>query len=466
VLALLGCQGHVPAPAGLTSQSGAARVTVAWPARTRLIPRAAESVVVILASSTGATWRQTLNRPASEAFFPTLPAGNLTLRAAAFPQPDGGGTPLATTKMPLEIIADRVATVPLSLASTVVRLEVSPDAVALTVGDTATLTVTARDADNQVVLLSSAQVRWSTSDPAVAMVVDGVVTAVAAGTSTVTVRDTESGVAQPVTITVTPVAAGDHIAYTVASGGAKEIWVMDGDGANPRQLTTFGDTCDELAFSPDGLMIAFIRYTGARCDLYLMNADGSHQRRISQNERFYWGPTFHPNGNSLVAFETFDSDDLITLDLDGGNEKKLTTDQIPDVLPTYLPDGKTIIFNRMINGSYDLYRINADGTGMAPVLSNSSDDWYHAISPDGTRIAYTTGTHIALCDVDGRNNRVFPSAAGVEDKRPTFSPDGTKIAFASNRNGAWQIYAMNVDGTDLRQLTTGPGDHEYPQWGK
>ncbi len=461
---LLGCGSRTAPP-----PAGRAQVTVHWPARTRVVPNAAESLVVAVHGAGDAAWRFVLNRPAdgtpSLLTIDALPVGTLTVTAAAFPAADGQGVAQATGTAPLTITPDTLTHLALTLTSTITRLEVAPTPVTLAAPSSVTLQVSPRDAAGALVLVTPGSLHWESADAQVACVNNGVVSGVAAGTTTVTVREPESGVAQTVPVTVTAVNTG-KIAYTVASGGVKEIWLMNPDGSNPHQLTHFGETCDELSFSPDGSQLAFILAAGTRSDIYLMNADGSNARRISRNDRCYWGPTFHPTGASLVAFETFTSDDIVTLDLDGANEKKLTSDAVPDVLPVYLPDASAIIFDRKAGASYDLYRMNVDGTGLTPLANTSADEWYHAVSPDGAGIAYTCGDNLAMIDTNGSNRRVFPVAAGTQDKRPTFSPDGTQLAFASNRGGAWQIYAMNRDGTNVHQLTTGVGEHEYPQWGR
>jgi TolB protein len=81
----------------------------------------------------------------------------------------------------------------------------------------------------------------------------------------------------------------------------------------------------------------------------------------------------------------------------------------------------TIAFDSNRDGNYEIYVMNADGSGVRQVTTGGGAD-------------------------------------------PAWSPDGTKIAFESDRDGNFEIYVMNSDGSDLRRLTTSPGDDLHPAW--
>jgi Tol biopolymer transport system component/Ca2+-binding RTX toxin-like protein len=103
---------------------------------------------------------------------------------------------------------------------------------------------------------------------------------------------------------------------------------------------------------------------------------------------------------------------------------------------------------------------------------NLPDD-HPSFSPDGTKIVFTTSRfqspgevnnfEIAIMNVDGTDIRRLTTSPGI-DTEPVFSPDGTRIAFASDRSGNLDIYSMKVDGTDLRQLTNNSDNENEPAW--
>ena len=93
---------------------------------------------------------------------------------------------------------------------------------------------------------------------------------------------------------------------------------------------------------------------------------------------------------------------------------------------------------------------------------------FPAWSPDGTKIAFTSGhswssTEIYVMDADGKNVKRLTDSIG-KNTLPAWSPGGDKIAFTSNRYRGWQVYVMNADGTDPRPLTSGGGGSCRPDW--
>jgi len=88
-------------------------------------------------------------------------------------------------------------------------------------------------------------------------------------------------------------------------------------------------------------------------------------------------------------------------------------------------------------------------------------------SPDGTRIAFQSNRdgnyEIYVMDADGSNQTNLTNNP-ADDMFPVWSPDGTKIAFMSNRDGNWEIYVMNADGSNQTNLTNNIGDDMYPMW--
>lgn len=127
----------------------------------------------------------------------------------------------------------------------------------------------------------------------------------------------------------------------------------------------------------------------------------------------------------------------------------------------------------MWQASYDLYRVNSDGTGLTPLTSTPECECYPAWSPDGSKIAFSRrkGGHfvISVMDPDGSNVKdLFEpdlklSIDNVECA-PAWSPDGKHIAFTSSRDGNPEIYVISADGSNLRNLTNHPAVDAFPDW--
>jgi len=119
---------------------------------------------------------------------------------------------------------------------------------------------------------------------------------------------------------------------------------------------------------------------------------------------------------------------------------------------------KWIVFTSNMDGDEDLYRIKLDGTGLDLLMSKSNehDDRYPAPSPDGKLIAYSSEVNgrwdIFIMNPDGTGKKQLTTHP-ADDAYPAWSPDGKFIFFQSNRDGNWEIYRMNSDGSNLKRLT-------------
>ena len=101
--------------------------------------------------------------------------------------------------------------------------------------------------------------------------------------------------------------------------------------------------------------------------------------------------------------------------------------------------------------------MNADGSGTKKLADGGGPAW----SPDGTKIAYSTG-QIHVMNTDGSNQTNLTN--NPADQFPAWSPDSTKIAFCSIRDGDWEIYVINVDGSNQTNLTNNPAHDDAPAW--
>ena len=137
--------------------------------------------------------------------------------------------------------------------------------------------------------------------------------------------------------------------------------------------------------------------------------------------------------------------------------------------PAWSPDGRQIAFGSSRDGGWDIYVINADGSGLRRLTTHSARDDSPAWSPDGRQIAFTSDRdgdfEIHVMNADGSNiRRVTDHPA--EDGDPNWSPDGGRITFTSSRDGNHEIYVINVDGSGTRRVTDfpDPGRAIQPDW--
>jgi Tol biopolymer transport system component len=118
--------------------------------------------------------------------------------------------------------------------------------------------------------------------------------------------------------------------------------------------------------------------------------------------------------------------------------------------------------------NYEVYSMNADGSGAVSLSGNAAADMFPAVAPTGDRIAFTSfrdggNAEIYVMNADGTGQTNLTQSAGI-DSQASWSPDGQRIAFRSDRSGDWEIYVMNSDGSGVENVSQSPGVDDAPAW--
>ena len=271
-----------------------------------------------------------------------------------------------------------------------------------------------------------------------------------------------------------------QITFTSTRDGNPEIYIMDADGENQIRLTRHPEEDKMPSWSPDGKKIAFVSMrNGGRNQIHVMDSNGENIRRITQGA-FDLNPAWSPDGRTIAygGREMGEENRKIHLIApDGTNRRRLAGDiQSWDMAAAWSPDSQRIAFlsSRGIWGN-EIYVMDADGTNQQRLTRDGWDDRHPAWSPDGSKIAFSASggnIFIVVMNTDGSDRKKLPedmlNGVPMANAYPAWSPDGSKIAYSAGKVGqidGWEIHLMNVDGKHLKRLTHPRKGSDYdPDW--
>lgn len=283
--------------------------------------------------------------------------------------------------------------------------------------------------------------------------------------------------------------------------------------SNIRQLT-FGGQNAEAYFSADDKSLIFqSTRDGHHCDqIFTMKIDGSDVRRVSTGQGATTCSFLFPGGDRILYSSThlggpecpprpdfsrgyvwalYPTYDIFTADIDGSNLQQLTDTWGYDAEATIATDGSVIVFTSVRDGDIDIYTMDADGSNVRRLTHELGYDGGAFFSPDGSRIVYRASRHqteeekqdylslleqnlirpgsldIYVMDSDGSNKRQLTDN-GAANFAPYFFPSGERVIFASNvhdpdgRN--FDLYAIDIDGSNLERITFDPDFDSFPMF--
>lgn len=247
-------------------------------------------------------------------------------------------------------------------------------------------------------------------------------------------------------------------------------------GALVSCLTCASEGLTGPELSPDGALLAW----GAPDGIYLQDLQDFGVAKLADVERPGW-LTWAPDGRQLAFAARVGTLQVFQLDVDGGEILQLThaagEQNVESFAPAWSPRGNRIAFHSLDQTGLHLMSVEADG-GEPRLLADweSSDEIYDpglqappVWSPDGNSLLFAAASSAGDLDIfsvaaNGEGLRNLTGAAG-DDWDPAWSPDGELIAFVTDRDGDQEIYLMNPDGGEPRNISQLPTTPESnPAW--
>jgi len=257
------------------------------------------------------------------------------------------------------------------------------------------------------------------------------------------------------------------IIFTSERDGNQEIYIMDSDGSNEKRLTNNKYHDSQPRWSPDGNRIAYrSEWSDDKYDIYLMNADGSNKKKLTTLGNVLGAQNWSADGSQIV-FESLQGDfiGIFIINANGTGQIQLTPNNEDWSTPIWSSDGKIIFKSLWVNGGITYLKMDADGSSKVRLTENEEKKYKNdeVWSSDLSRVA------VSLKKGQGPWKIYIKKADGSGETEITdnyicdlkWSPDGRKIVFVGGND---EIYTVNPDGSDLKQLTNNNAADWDPQW--
>jgi len=194
-----------------------------------------------------------------------------------------------------------------------------------------------------------------------------------------------------------------------------DLYTSNLDGTDLRRLTTSAGYDAEATLSPDGATVVFTSTRDGDLDIYAMNVDGTNVRRLTRTPGYDGGPFFSPDGTKIIYrasrpasaeaaadYAALLAEGLVrpsaleiwVMNADGSDQRRVTGLGGANFAPFFHPDGQRVIFSSNHHNprgrNFDLFMVNLDGTNLVQITTDDDFDGFPMFSPDGRRLVFAS----------------------------------------------------------------------------
>ncbi|MCY1073386.1 TolB family protein [Archangium lansingense] len=193
--------------------------------------------------------------------------------------------------------------------------------------------------------------------------------------------------------------------------------------------------------------------------------------RLTQAPEGNFEPSVSPDGTQVAFVSSRTGDpEIYVMKADGTDVRQLTNFHMEDMAPKWSPDGKWIAFLSDREGRVRVFVVKPDGTGMRAVSGSqvTGEEREPAWSPDGKKLAFVgrakdQKARIWVADMAGGEPVALTDGKSIDDQ-PAWSPDGKYVVYVSERTGDVELFLMRANGSGQTQLTNSKGADWLPRW--
>lgn len=262
--------------------------------------------------------------------------------------------------------------------------------------------------------------------------------------------------------------------YQPLQDGMHQIYAVNADGSGNRKLIMSSYGLNHLDWAPNGHQIACVGYVNgdfSTWSIHTFNVDGTDLTRLT-TQIGVWDnePRWSPDGSQIAFVRIYPSnnnkEEIWMMNADGSNQRYIG---IEGFIGGWHPDGTRLIYVTVINGNYEVCTCLPDGTDIRQITNNTVNEISPSYSPDGNQIVFDSFEGTLYTNTNAATYEIFVMNADGTDRRQLtdnerfdgsarWSPDGNHLAFSSGllTEENLEIYIMNMDGSNVRSVTNSP----------
>jgi Tol biopolymer transport system component len=192
---------------------------------------------------------------------------------------------------------------------------------------------------------------------------------------------------------------GTRIVFTAKRGGVSTgLWIVNADGTGLKKLIDSAADEGFAEWSPDGLRVAYGRTTATNTDLFVINADGTGAQRLTSGKAYENDPDWSPDGTTIAYERARDASlesEVWLMNASGGDQRRLTTGEEP----SWAPDGSLLLFSAPEAGDDEIFSILADGSGRTRLTKSRGGDYTPHLQPAGVTVTLPVAPSTPLAAV-------------------------------------------------------------------